>query len=174
MLTKAEKKEQYEQLRPELADLSTLFIMENQGLSVNEINDLRSRVRGAGASYKVVKNSVVRLAVEGTPLAGLSTRLGGPNALAYTGGDGVALGKVLREFVKDHPALSFRHAYLEGQILDPEQATKIADLPGREELLSKLAYLLQSPMRRLAVALNSPIQKLVSALDQIAGQKSES
>jgi large subunit ribosomal protein L10 len=125
-------------------------------------------VRQSEATYKVVKNSVVKLALEGTELEALTPFLVGPKALAYTNGDAVALAKVLRDFIKQHPALSFQRAYLEGQILEGVEAEKIAELPSREELLTKLVYLLQSPIRRLAVALNTPTQKLASVLGQVA------
>jgi large subunit ribosomal protein L10 len=109
--------------------------------------------------------------VEGTSLAGLAPHLKGPKALAFTAGDGIALAKVLREFVKGHETLSFRQAYLDGQILETEDAQKVADMPSKDELVARLLYLLQSPMRRLAVALNDPIRKLASAVNQIAEQK---
>ena len=173
MLTREQKHQQAEDLRASLAGVTTLFLMDNTGLKVNEINELRSQVRKTEATYKVVKNSVVKLAVEGTDMQELGQFLQGPKALAFTGGDSVALAKVLRDFVKSHPALSFQQAYLEGKILEAEQAKQIADLPSKEELLSKLVYLLQSPIRRLAVALASPAQKLASVLSQVAGTKEE-
>jgi large subunit ribosomal protein L10 len=80
----------------------------------------------------------------------------------------VALAKVLRDFAKQHPELTFEQAFLEGQILESDEAKKIADMPSREELLTKLVYLLQSPIRRLAVALNAPAQNLASVLGQVA------
>jgi len=171
MLTKAQKQEQFEQLREVLGGVNTLFLLQNHGLNVNEVNELRSKVRAAEASYKVFKNSVVKLAIEGTDMEGLTPHLVGPNAIAFTSGDGVALGKAIRDFVQDHEKLKFERAYLEGQVLDAEQAKGIADLPTKDELVSKVLYLLQSPIRRLAVALNSPIQKLTSALHQVAEQK---
>ena len=171
MLTKEQKRQQSESLRTALSDISTLFIMENRGLSVNEVNELRSKIRKADASYKVVKNSVVRLAVADTPLEELSEHLTGPNAFAFTSGDGVELAKILRDFAKQHAALSFKQGYLEGRVLPAELAAKVAEMPSRQELLTKLAYLLQSPIRRLAVALNTPVQKLASAVHQIAEQK---
>ncbi len=170
MLTKEQKWEQSRTLQDALKQISTLFILENNGLTVNDVNELRTKVGAADATYKVVKNSVVRLAIEGTPLAKLAEHLTGPNAFAFTDGDGVALAKVLRGFIKDHPQLVFKQGYLEGQVLAAEQAQKIAELPTREELLTRLAYLLQSPIRRLAVALGTPIQKLATAVNQIAGQ----
>ena len=168
MLTREQKKEQSEQLRGRLSEASTLFVMQNTGLTVNEVNELRSKVRETEATYKVVKNSVVRLAVEGTELEKLAPELTGPNALAFTTGDGVQLAKVLKEFVKGHPALTFRKAWLEGQFLEADEARDLADMPSRDELVSRLLYILQSPMRRLAVALNAPVQQLASVVSQIA------
>ena len=168
MLTKEQKHEQSLQLRDRLSDVTTLFLLENKGLNVNDVNSLRSEVRQMEATYKVVKNTVVRLAVEGTEMEGITPFLIGPKVLAYTAGDGVALAKVLKTFIKDHPELSFEQAFLEGQILEAEEAAKIADMPSRDELVARLLQMLQSPIRRLAVALNAPIQQLASALGQIA------
>lgn len=168
MLTKEQKRVQFEALRQDFDGVQTLFLLENVGLTVNAVNDLRSKVREIDGAYRVVKNSVVKLAVEGTDKEGLTPHLKGPRVLAFTSGDGAALGKVLKEFIKDHPELSFKEAFLEGEVLDAKGAALIAELPSPEELISKLLYILQSPMRRLAVALNSPIQKLTSALSQVA------
>ena len=168
MLTKEQKHEQSLQLRDRLTDVTTLFLLENRGLSVNDVNSLRSEVRRTEATYKVVKNTVVRLAVEGTQMEGITPFLSGPKVLAYTAGDGVALAKVLKAFIKNHPELSFEQAYLEGTILEAEQAAKIAEMPSRDELVAKLLQMLQSPIRRLAVALNAPTQKLAATLRQIA------
>jgi large subunit ribosomal protein L10 len=171
MLTKGQKLEQSEQLRETLDGVNTLFLLENTGLSVNEINQLRSEVRKTEAFYKVVKNTVVKLAVAGTDKEGLTPYLVGPKALAFTEGDGIALAKVLKEFIEKHPALSFQRAFLEGQILEADAAKQVADMPSKDELVSKLLYLLQSPIRRLAVAVAHPTQKLASALHQIAEQR---
>jgi large subunit ribosomal protein L10 len=171
MLTKQEKREQFEQLRGVLSGMTTVFLLSNRGLKVNEVNELRSKVRGVNATYKVVKNSVVALAVADTAMRCLTPHLKGPNALAYTGGDASALAKVLRDFVKTHPTLTFERGYLEGQLVNAEEARAVADLPSRGELISKLLYLLQSPMRRLAVAVNAPTSKLAVALQLITEQK---
>lgn len=173
MLTKEQKYEQSQLLREKLDGVTTLFLLENHGLNVNDVNVLRSEVRRTDATYKVVKNTVTRLAVEGTRMEGLTPFLTGPKVLAYTGGDGVALAKVLKDFIKKHPELRFEQAYLEGQILEAGDAEKVADLPSREELITKLVYLLQSPIRRLAVALNAPVQQLASAVSQIANNRKE-
>lgn len=173
MLTKMEKRNQADALKDVFEDVHTVFLLENHGLKVNDVTELRRQVREANGVYKVVKNSVVRLAIQGTDKEGLTEHLFGPKVLAYTGEDSVELAKVIKAFIKTHPELSFHEAYLEGDVLQPEMAEKVADLPTRDELIAKLLYLLQSPMRRLAVALNSPIQKLASVLHQIA-EKQES
>jgi large subunit ribosomal protein L10 len=171
MLTRAQKLEQSEQLKDALSDISMLFLLDNTGLDVNDVNQLRSEIRKTEATYKVVKNSVVKLAVQGTDLEVLAPHMTGPKTLAFTDGDGVALAKVLKTFIKDHPELELRKAYLDGQLLDAAEAEKIADLPSKDELISKLLNLLQSPIRRLAVALNSPVQQLATVMSQIAESK---
>ena len=173
MLTKEQKHEQSLVLRDHLEGVTTLFLLENTGLNVNDVNVLRSEVRNTDATYKVVKNTVVRLAVEGTEMEGITPFLSGPKVLAYTGGDGVALAKVLKDFIKKHPELKFEQAFLEGQILEAKEAEKIADLPSRGELIAKLLQLLQSPIRRLAVALNAPLQQFANAVSQIADNKED-
>lgn len=171
MLTREQKREQSDQLRNALSDISTLFLLENTGLNVNDVNVLRSEIRKTEGTYRVVKNSVVKLAVEGTDLEVITPHMTGPKTLAFTDGDAVALAKALKTFIKNHPELTIQKAYLEGQLLDANAAVKIADLPSKEELISKLLYVLQSPIRRLAVALNSPIQQLATVVDQIAESK---
>ena len=173
MLTKTQKRTQADALKNVFEDVHTVFLLENHGLKVNDVTELRRQVREINGTYKVVKNSVVRLAISGTDKEGLKEHLYGPKVLAYTSDDSVQLAKVIKTFIKDHPQLSFHEAYLEGEILSPEVAEKVAELPSRDEIIAKLLYLLQSPMRRLAVALNSPIQKLASVLHQIA-EKQES
>jgi large subunit ribosomal protein L10 len=173
MLTKEQKHEQSQLLRENLQGVNTLFLLENHGLNVNDVNVLRSEVRKTEATYKVVKNTVVRLAVEGTDMEGITPFLTGPKVIAYTGGDGVALAKVLKDFIKKHPELRFEQAFLEGQILEAKDAEKIADMPSRDELLAKLVNLLQSPIRRLAVALNAPLQQFANVLGQIAEKGDE-
>jgi large subunit ribosomal protein L10 len=171
MLTKERKLEQSLDLRKNLADVTTLFLLENRGLNVNDVNILRSEIKRTEGAYKVVKNTVVRMAIEGTEMEAISDFLVGPKVLAYTTGDAVALAKVLKGFIKHHPELSFERAFLEGQILEAAEAEKIADLPSREELVARLVMLLQSPIRRLVVALNAPVQKFATVLAKIAEKK---
>jgi large subunit ribosomal protein L10 len=174
MLTKEKKREQFEQLRETLSEVTTMFVVQNHGLSVNQVNELRTKVRDTDATYKVIKNSVVKLAVEGTPMEPLTPSLTGPNAFAFTYGDGIALAKALKEFTKTHPELTFHQCYLEGKVLDAEAAVQVAEMPSKEELIGRLVGMLQSPIRRLVVALNAPLQQLASAISQIADKQEQS
>ena len=173
MLTKEQKKQKSDELREVLSEANTVFLLENGGLKVNEINKLRSKLHATDATYQVVKHSVVRLAIDGTEMQEIGPYLVGPKALAFTPGDAIELGKILKDFIKEHPALSFKEAIMDGQVLDSTQAEAIASLPSKDELISKLLYVLQSPIRRLAVALNGPVQNLTSVVNQIA-EKQES
>lgn len=170
MLTREQKQTQADELRRTLDTVNTVFVLENHGLSVNDVNQLRSKVRETGASYRVIKNSVVQLAITETPFEVLSERLSGPNAFAFTETDAVELAKVLRDFIDDHPRLVFKNVYLEGNLLPADEAQKLADLPSKDELLAKLVYVLQSPIRRLAVAAGTPLQRLATVLARIAEQ----
>lgn len=174
MLTKTQKKERIEELKVVLDAVDAVFIVENRGLTVNQVNELRSRVRAISGQYRVYKNAVVRFAVEGTPMEDLTGDLTGPNAFAYCAGDPVELAKVLKEFVKKYGRLSFKRAFIDGTVVTAEEAEQVADLPTKDELIAKLLFMLQSPIRRLAVALNSPLQGLATTMHQIADNKVES
>lgn len=168
MLTRAQKEQKVEELRATLAEVSTFFILGNEGVTVNRVTELRRKIRGLEAAYKVHKNSVVRRACEGTPLEPLTESLAGPNVFAYTNGDPVELAKTLKAYTDEHEGLSFKEGFVEGSRITADEVEQLAKLPSREEQLTQLVRLLQSPIRRLAVALNAPLQQLASVLGQVA------
>ena len=119
------------------------------------------------------KNTLIGHAVAGTEKEELSKDLTGMTAIAYSEEDPVALAKVLTEFAKEHPTFTFKTGMVEGRVITGDQLKEIASMPGREELLSKLVFLLQSPIRRLATALAGPSRNLVTALSQVAENKED-
>lgn len=171
MLTRLEKEQQIEALKKRLAPAHGLFIMDFTGLTVTEVNELRRKVREAEGQYVVVKNTLARLALAGSENEPATSLITGPSAVAYTSHDAVTLAKALAEFAKGHDKLRFRGGLLEGELLDAEQAAKVAALPSRNELVARLLYLLQSPMRRLVTAMNWPVRGLAVSLKQIADEK---
>ena len=106
-----------------------------------------------------------------SPLTALAKHFTGETAVAFNATDAVALAKVLTKFAKDVPTVQFKGAMLGGQIVPATQIQAIASLPSREELISKLLYLMQHPIRGLAVVLNGTIRNLAVVLDQIGKQK---
>lgn len=173
MLTRAQKDQQLQLLKSELVPAAGLFVMDFTGLTVAEVTELRRKVREAEGRYLVVKNTLARIAVKGSANEPLTPLLDGPTAVAYTNKDVVALAKVLAEFAKSHEKLQFRGALVEGRLLDAESAKRMALLPSKQELVARLLFLLQSPMRRLVVALNWPVKSLAVTLKQVAEAKQQ-
>jgi len=121
----------------------------------------------------VVKNTLALIAVKDSPLTQLKGAFAGPTAIAYNATDAVALAKALTKFAKDVPSVQFKGALLNGQAVPANQIQAIAALPSRDELIAKLLYLMQHPIRGLATVLQANIRKFAVVLDQIAKQKGE-
>jgi len=149
------------------------FLMSFKGITVPQVTELRRQVRDTSSTYVVVKNTLALIAVKDSPLTALKGAFSGPTAVAYNTTDAVALAKALTKFAKDVPAITFKGAMLNGQIVAADQIQAIANLPSRNELISKLLYVLQSPMRGLATVLAANIRNLAVVIDQIAKQKGE-
>ncbi len=154
-----------------VASAQHAFVLGYQGISVPQVTELRAKLRESGASYEVVKNTILRRAIEGKPLESVQDAIHGPIAIAFSGGDPVLLAKTLTEFSKDAPVLEFRSGVIEGQPVEAEQIKEIAALPSRDDLIAKLLFLLQSPVTRLVRDLSALTRRFVVALDQVAQKK---
>lgn len=172
MLTKEQKKHAVNELSESVGQASNAFLIDYQGISVPQVTELRKQVRDTNSQYLVVKNRLALIAIKDTPIGGLSDQFAGMTAVAYNSEDPVALAKALTKFAKDEPAVKFKGALIEGQVVPVEQIDAIAALPSREELIAKLLYLLQSPIQGLVNVLNANIRNLAVVLDQIAKQRS--
>jgi large subunit ribosomal protein L10 len=155
MKKKSEKVTQAEELRAQLANVSTVILSTFQGITVEQDTQLRRSVEAAGGKYEVVKNTVAERAAEGTPQAGLLKNLKGTNSIAYTTLDPVALAKILTKVAKDVPAFQFRAGWVEGRVISIQEIGQLATLPSKEELISKLMFLLNAPAQRIATVLNA-------------------
>jgi large subunit ribosomal protein L10 len=153
MRKKAEKKTQALELRAELANVSTVILSTFQGITVEQDTRLRRTVEAAGGTYKVVKNTVAERAAEGTPTEGLLKNLKGTNSIAYTKTDPVTLAKILTKVAKDTPAFQFRAGWVEGRVISIQEIGQLAVLPSKEELISKIMFMLNAPAQRLATVL---------------------
>jgi large subunit ribosomal protein L10 len=153
MKKKAEKKAQGEELRAQLATVSTVILSTFQGITVEQDTKLRRSVEAAGGHYEVVKNTVAERAAAGTPAEGLLKDLKGTNSISYTQTDPVALAKILTKVAKDVPAFKFRAGWVEGRVISIQEIGQLAQLPSKDELISKIMFLLNAPAQRVATAL---------------------
>jgi large subunit ribosomal protein L10 len=166
MKKKPEKKKDMEALKAELAKSANVFLTSYERLKVGQDFELRKAVRGAGGSYKVIKNRIAERAAEGTPSAELLKELKGMCSLAYTSGDPVALAKALTVYAKANPSFTFRAGMVEGRVVDVAGIGAIASLPAKEEIYAKLLYLINAPAQRLVSAINGVGRNLAVVVDQ--------
>jgi large subunit ribosomal protein L10 len=172
-MNKTEKAEMVESLTGDLAQSSNAIVFAFAGLKVPEVTELRRQVRGTQSKYLVVKNTLALRATKGTALEAVAEHFKGATAVAYNRSNPVALAKVLTAFAKANPNLVFKAAVIEGRAVPAAEIKTIAELPSREELVSKLLFVMQSPLRRLVTVLNGPVRNLAGVMGQIADQKSK-
>ncbi len=153
MKKKAEKKTEADALRTELAKVSTVILTTFQGITVEQDTHLRRAVQAAGGHYQVVKNTLAQHAGQGTPAESLLKGLKGTNSIAFTAADAVQLAKVLTKVAKEVPAFKFKAGVVEGRVIGIDEIQQLAQLPSKEELISKVMFLLNAPAQRIAMAL---------------------
>ncbi len=170
-MNKNEKAQAISELEAEIGKARNAFLIEFKGITVPQVTELRKQVRQTGSKYLVVKNTLALIALKDSPMIGMKDRFSGPTAVAYNSTDPVTLAKALTRFAKDVPAVVFKGAMLDGQVVPAEQIQTIASLPSREELISKLLFVLQSPVRGLVTVLQGNIRNLAVVLNQVAKQK---
>jgi large subunit ribosomal protein L10 len=153
MKKKSEKLSKSAELHSQLATVSTVILSTFQGITVEQDTKLRRSVEAAGGHYEVVKNTVAERAAAGTPTESLLKNLKGTNSIAYTSMDPVALAKILTKVAKEVPAFQFRAGFVEGRVISIQEITQLSLLPSKEELISKVMFLLNAPAQRIATAL---------------------
>jgi large subunit ribosomal protein L10 len=153
-----------EELKAKLASSDAALLTEFRGLKVEEMKELRRLLSANGTEFKVVKNTLTRIAVREGNLEEMVPLLEGSTAIAFVQGDPVAAAKSLDEISKKYPALIIKGGLLAGKVLDAARAQALAKVKPREVLLSQLAGMLQSPMQKLAGLLAAPLRDLGYAL----------
>jgi len=155
MKKKSEKQKDLDNLKTELAKVSTVILTTFQGITVEDDTKLRRAVQAAGGKYQVVKNTLAELAGSGTAAEGVLKNLKGTHSIAYTATDPVALAKALTKIAKDVPAFQFKSGVVQGKVISIAEIKQLAEMPSREELISKIMFLLNAPAQRIASALNA-------------------
>lgn len=168
MKKRSEKQQDLDQLKMELANVSTVILTTFQGITVENDTKLRRAVQAAGGTYKVVKNTLAERAGAGTPVENLLKNLTGTNSIAYSHNDPVTLAKALTKIAKDVPAFQFRAGLVEGRVISIKEIQQLANLPSKEELISKVMYLLNAPAQRIAMTLNALPRGLAVVVSEAA------
>jgi large subunit ribosomal protein L10 len=153
-------------LRKEFERMPHMFVAGFEKLTVDQDFQLRKAVRGAGGSYRVIKNNVAAKASEGTPAAPLMGNLAGMTSLAFTKGDPVALAKALTTYAKGNPSFTFKAGLVEGRVIEIRSIQDLANMPSREELLAKVLFLIQAPAQRLVTAISGVGRNVAVVVDQ--------
>ena len=166
MKKRSEKQADLDKLKSELARVSTVILTTFQGIKVDEDTKLRRAVQAAGGKYKVVKNTLAERAGAGTPAENLLKNLTGTNSIAYTEADPVALAKAITKIAKDVPAFQFKAGVVEGRVVSIADIRQLANLPSKDELVSKIMFLLNAPAQRIAVALNALPRNLAVTVNE--------
>jgi len=143
------------------------------GVTVAEMTVLRKKLREVNAEFRVVKNTLIRRAAEGSPFSGLSENFKGPTAIAFSHGDPVALAKVMKEYAAGSQKVTLKAGFLDGRTLTDADVRELADVPSREVLLTRLACSLNYPITRFAQVLADGPRSLAAVLESVRKQKPE-
>lgn len=172
MKTRARKQEDLNALTEQLSNSKSAMVISFDKVTVNKDQELREQLRSAGASYKVVKNTLARIAVKGTQYEGATEHLKGVSAIAWTENDPVILSKAVSKFVKDNAAnFTFKVGVVDGRVVTLKQVEAIASLPSKEELISKLLFVINAQAQRIVTVINAVPRNLAVVIKQIGDAK---
>lgn len=171
MKSRETKQRDLEALTSSLQNSTSAMVVSFNKLTVAKDMEFRNRLREAGAKYQVVKNTLARIAVKGTDFEQATDSFKGVTAIAWTDGDPVILSKAISKFMKDNADhYTFKSGVVDGKLVDLQQLTTIASLPSKEELISKLLYVINAQAQRLVTVINAVPRDLAIVIKQI-GEK---
>jgi len=165
-ISKTKKNEKVQVLAKELENSTTAIVGTFSKLTVAKDFELRKVIREAGGKYRVVKNKLAAVSGKGTKVEAALQGLKGVNSVAFTSGDPVALAKVFAKWAGDNAEFTFKLGIVDGKLLDVAEVKALATMPGKEELFSKLLFLINAPAQRLVTVLNATGRDLAVVLGQ--------
>ena len=168
---KAQKAATVADLTSRLKASSTAVLDDYRGMTVGQMRDLRTKLRGGGIEMVVVKNTLARRAAKAAGYEPLSAELVGPIAMLFAVDDVSAPARILNDYIRANRKMVIKAGLLEGQIIKADAVTELADLPSREILLSRLLGAMQAPLGNLASVLQAPLTKFARTLDAVRTQK---
>lgn len=174
MKSKQEKNNDLKALSSRLENAPAAMVVSFNKLSVAKDGELRQALRDAGASYSVVKNTVARMAVEGTPFEGATEHFKGVTAMAIAKEDPVSLAKAVTKFAKDNPdVFKFKIGIVEGRVVQLTDVQSLANLPSKEELISKIMFVINCQAQRIVTVISAVPRNLAIVVKQIGESKGE-
>jgi large subunit ribosomal protein L10 len=168
-MDRTQKAETVESLNGLFTEAGAVIVAHYKGMTVAQMGDLRSRLRKAGASFRVAKNRLAQRAVEGTQAKGIADLFKGPTGIAYSK-DPVAAPKVLVAYAKENQKLKILGGIAVGSVLDPQGIKTLAELPSLDQLRAKILGLLQAPATKVAGVLQAPAGQLARVLSAYANK----
>ena len=171
MLSKAAKQKIIDDLASRFHSVPSVFVIEYQGLKVNEMDVLRRKLKQTNTELRVVKNTLLEKASLGTDVERMKDLFSGPTAVAICDGESSAAAKVFVDYGKDFPEIKFKGGIFEGEVVDVSRIERIAKLPSRQELLSEFIGLLSAPMGNLVGVLEQTRSNIVGVLEAIKEKK---
>jgi large subunit ribosomal protein L10 len=172
MKNKAQKQKDLEALAEQFKNAEAAMLVSFKNMTVAKDQELRRQLREAGVSYAVVKNTLARKAAAGTPLEPMAEHFKGVTAVALSTTDPVGLSKAIAKFTKTNAEIfSFKAGLVEGKVVELKEVEAIASLPSRDELLSKVLFLINCQAQRLATVLQAVPRNLAVVMDQVRAQK---
>lgn len=164
-MNRAEKEQVVEALRNDFGKAKSIIMTNHAGIDVNTINELRSEFRKNDVEYHVIKNTLARLAVQGTDLEELADHFRGPTAVAYSFEDAVAPAKVVVDFADDHDAYELKGGFLNGSVIEAEQVQQLAKMPSKDELRAKLLNVFIAGPTKFVRLLTAGPKKFINVLN---------
>jgi large subunit ribosomal protein L10 len=172
-LPKPEKVQAVAEIRTDLESTDAFILVDPRGLTVSEVSELRNRLREAGATLKVVKNTLAKIAASEAGVEGMADLLEGPTAITICRDDPINPAKVIQGFIREKKKLTVKGGYLQHKVLVAAEVDSLASMPSREELIAKVVGGIAGPLYGLANVLNGPLRGFAVALDQIRQQKEQ-
>lgn len=172
MKTKQQKQKDLDALAEQFKQANAAMLVSFKKMTVAKDQELRRQLREAGVSYSVVKNTLARKAAAGTPLEPMADQFKGVTAVALSTSDPVGLSKAISKFAKANPEIfSFKVGLVEGKVIELKEVESIANLPSREELISKMLFLINAQAQRLVTVIQAVPRNLAVVMEQVRAQK---